>query len=466
MKLPPVAAIASSAKSRLLAAAVLTFVCTLALRVRGISTHFWLLRDQIRDWSIALGPFTDLPLVGPATHVGGYTIGPAFYWILWAIRVTVGPWFDNLPHAGGIGQAILQSGADALLLVAVWRRTGSPWIALTTVVVVATAAYDLCLAALVWNPTMGSMLAKVAIALVLLDWHRGSVARVAATAAVAWIAVHAYTGAIYVTAGVFTAILIDPALRRDWRSARRNALIVAAVVAILQAPYLAHQVSNRFSDQAMAAVSGSVAQILSGAARPEIAKSLDGYVAAFRFIEVAPWRLRWVGWALLVCAGGVAIRYRRDPALLAVTLLPQAAALVGFALFLDDLDDYYYLSLMPPAVLTMVLAVAAVPPPRLARVVGVAMLVGALALVPARARHATTMHRLPQYGVLVDATRKMSRLDQPMRAVQTDIKLPPTSSPEVLYRALGGRIDPSSPWIGVITTEGQVVYHYVGAREP
>ena len=98
----------------------LTFALTLFIRVRGTTTHFWMLWDQIRDWGIALGPFTNLPLVGPPTHFRGFTIGPAFYWILWGIRVTVGPCFENLPHAGGIGQAILQSAADALLLAAVY----------------------------------------------------------------------------------------------------------------------------------------------------------------------------------------------------------------------------------------------------------------------------------------------------------------------------------------------------------
>src|SRR5687768_11235759 len=102
----------------------LTVVLTFAVRVSGVSRHFWLLGDQIRDWAIALRPFESLPLVGPATHVGGYTIGPAFYWILWLIRVVLGPWFQNLPHAGGIGQALLQSGVDALLAAAVWKRTG------------------------------------------------------------------------------------------------------------------------------------------------------------------------------------------------------------------------------------------------------------------------------------------------------------------------------------------------------
>ena len=101
---------------------VVVAVATFVVRTWGITRHSWVLGDQIRDWEIALGPFSRLPLVGPATHVHGYTIGPAFYWVLWAIRVVFGPWFENLPHAGGIGQAALQSAVDALLLIAVWKR--------------------------------------------------------------------------------------------------------------------------------------------------------------------------------------------------------------------------------------------------------------------------------------------------------------------------------------------------------
>src|SRR5438093_6358115 len=93
---------ASSAPRVEAAIVLLVFAFTLTIRIWGISSRFLLLGDQIRDWSIALGSFAELPLVGPATHVHGYTIGPAFYWILWAIRVSVGPWFHNLPHAGGI----------------------------------------------------------------------------------------------------------------------------------------------------------------------------------------------------------------------------------------------------------------------------------------------------------------------------------------------------------------------------
>jgi hypothetical protein len=440
----------------------LTFVLTLTARVWGISTRFWMLGDQIRDWDLAMGRFTDLPLVGPATHVGGYTIGPAFYWILWAIRLCVGPWFDNLPHAGGVGQAILQSAADALLLVAVWRRTGSVWIAVTTVVLLATASYDLALSALVWNPVVGSTLAKAATALVLLEWYRGSTARIALTAAVAWTAVHAYTGAIFVTVSVLTALLADPIARRDWPTLRRTAWTIALVVALLQVPYVAYQVSHQFRDSAMGAVSDSVGRVLSGQAGPQVGASAAGYAAAFRFIQVLPWSVPFLPWVLLVCGAIVAVRYRRDPLLLVMTILPQVLAVAGYALFLAGLDHYYYLSLMPAAVLTLVLGATAVGPPGLTRAIAVALCVAAFALVPARLRYAATVHKMPEYGALVAGSRTVAGRGQPMRAIQTEFKVPPTSDGEVIYRWLGGRIDRKAPWVAVITARGGVVYKEIG----
>jgi hypothetical protein len=439
---------------------VLVFALTLTARVWDVSTRFWMLGDQIRDWSIALRPFSGLPLVGPPTHVGGYTIGPAFYWILWAIRVTVGPFFDNLPHAGGIGQAILQSAADALLLVAVWHRTRSPWIALATVVLVATASYDLSLSAVVWNPIVGSTLAKVATALILLDWPGGSALRSGVTAAVAWSAVHAYTGAIFVACGVFAALLAGAATRSR-RSLAAIAAACAVAVVLLQIPYLVYQVSHGFGDQAMGAVSDSVGRVLSGEAPPRLLASVAGYTGAVAFIQVAPWRVAFLGWFLLGCAAIVAIRFRRDAELLSVVLLPQALAIAGYSFFLAALDDYYYFSLMPAAVLTVVLALTAMPWPSLRQAAAVVLLAGALALVPSRLRHATTMHRMPEYGVLVDASKRISRRHQPMRAIRTRFDLPPTANPEFLYTILGGVIDRHSPWVGIINADGRIDYQLV-----
>lgn len=451
-----------SARRRELAVAAAVFLFTLTIRVWGISTRFQLLGDQIRDWEIALQPLTSLPLVGPPTHVHGYTLGPAFYWILWAIRVMVGPWFQNLPHAGGIGQAILQSAADGLLLVAIWRRIGSVWIALATVIVVATAPFDLSLAAVVWNPTMGSTLAKVATALTLLNWHRGSMAQVVAMCAVAWMAVHSYTGAIYVAVAVYATALIDPLLAGDRKTAIRNAAAIGAVVLVLQLPYLAHRLSHP-NEPAMAAVTGSVADVLSGRGSIRLRDSVTGYLNAVNGIEIEPWHFAFTGWLLLASGIVVALKYRRDAPLLMVTLVPPALAIAGYAFFLSGLDNYYYLSLMPAAVLMVVLALTAVVPTRLIEKVGVLLTVLALAIVPMRRGHAMTINQMPEYGAIVHASRVIANRGISVRAIRTNFKLPPTNDPEFVYRILGGQIDRTSPWVALIEPSGEVAYQNVGA---
>lgn len=418
-----------------------------------------MLWDQIRDWGIALGPFTDLPLVGPPTHFRGYTIGPAFYWVLWTLRVTIGPWFDNLPHAGGIGQALLQSAADALLLAAVWKRTRSLPIALVTVVLVATSAYDIALAPLVWNPVMGSILAKTAIALVLLDWPHGSHGRVAIVSLIAWSAVHSYTGAVYVALGVFAAMVAPWVFERRWRQAAAYAAVIAGAVAVLQLPWAIHRLSSREGEPIMGVVTGSLSQVLTGRASPRVELSLRGYADAFSFIQGFPNRVPAAGWILLAAAVITAVRYRRDPALLTVLLLPQALAIIGYALFQGGLDHYYYLSLMPAAVLTVVLAATAMP--RFANAVASLMLVAALAAVPARLTFAATMHRMPEYAPLVEGSRRAVRQRQPMRAIETEFTLPAPSDPTFVYRILGGAIDPTSPWVARIRKTGDVDFRKV-----
>jgi hypothetical protein len=83
--------------------AVVLFAYLVFFRTRGVADSFWLLGDQIRDWTIALGPWRELPLTGTPSSVGGTSLGPVFYWVLWAIRRVIGPWVDDLPHGGAIG---------------------------------------------------------------------------------------------------------------------------------------------------------------------------------------------------------------------------------------------------------------------------------------------------------------------------------------------------------------------------
>jgi len=449
--------VAANSRTVRLALLSTTFLATFALRIWGVTTYSLVLRDQYRDWEIVQGTFGSLPLLGPATHVGGYTIGPGFYWILWLIRVVVGPWFEYLPHAGGIGQAALQSAVDVLLLAAIWKRTGSVWPALATVTLVATSAFDLSFAATIWNPVVGSLLAKCAIALVLLDWHRREPWRAAVAMGVAWLGVHAYTGAIYVTATVGLAIVVEPLMRRAWAETVRRGAIT-----LLQVPYLWFQVSTQFRNAAMGAVTGSVGQIVAGQAAPELGKSAEGLVSAFRVIQELPFVAPLVPAILVVAAVVVAWRYRRDPTVLLMTVAPTALALVGYSLFLGALDSYYYLSMMTPMVLTVVLAVTTGWTPAVSRALGVAVCVASLLLVPARFERSVTMNRMPQYAPLVKGSRLLAHRRMPLRAVRTTFGLPPTGDPEVIYRLLGGRIDRAAAWMAVIDENGDVTYQAVG----
>lgn len=451
-----------------LASAAAVALATFVLRIWGVTEYSLVLRDQYRDWEIALGPFTDLPLLGPATHVGGYTLGPGFYWILWAIRVVLGPWFENLPHAGGIGQAALQSFVDGVLLVGVWRRTGSTWPAFATVMLVATSGFDMSFAATIWNPVVGAVLAKLGIALLLLDWpHRGPW-RMAATMAVAWLAVHAYTGAVYVAAAVFFAIVAEPLVRRRVRESLAALGIAAATIFVLQIPYLWFQLSNRFRVAAMGAVTESLVRIASGSAAPELTKSVRGLLDAFTWIQIQPFASPGAGVAaaagvvLFAAAMVVAIRFRHDITILSVTLLPLLLSIVGYSLFLGALDAYYYLSLATPVVLTLVLAATSPWPAHVARGVGMMLCVAALLLVPQRFQFSTTVNRMPQYRPLVKGSRVLVHRLMPLRAVRTTFALPPSGDPEVIFRFLGGQIDRKARWMAVIDENGNVTYKDLG----
>ena len=443
--------------ARLVVVSVAVVIGTFVLRVRGIADHFLLLQDQIRDWGVALRPFSELPLVGSPTHVGGYTVGPAFYWILWAIRVIVGPWFHNLPHAGGIGQAMLQSMADALLVVAIWKRAGSIWLALATIVVLATAPFDLSIAAVVWNPVMGEILSKAAIALVLLGWPGRSMWRAAIVTAIAWSAVHAYTGAVFVAVSIFAAMVLQSWMDEGARGASRSAWLIAIVVVLLQVPYVVHRIEQKSEYGGMEAVSVSLTRVATGQDKTRFRDSATTYAASVDSIEASPWSLKVPGLVLLVCGALLAGGYRRDPVLLMVALAPQLLTIIGYAFWVGFLDSYYYLPILPAAIITVVLGLAACLPARAARIAAVAMLACALAAVPSRVA-AAHIFDMPAYRALVKGSRALVGMGQPVRSIETSVPLPPNSDPTFIYKILGGRFDPESHSIAVIQPDGGVVF--------
>jgi hypothetical protein len=176
------------------------------------------------------------------------------------------------------------------------------------------------------------------------------------------------------------------------------------------------------------------------------------------FIALEPWRLPFLGWGLLVAGLLMTVRYRQDRSLLAVTVLPQLLAVGGYAFFLADLNDYYYLSLMPGAMLIVVLAAISSVPARWVNWVAIGCVAVALGSVPGKVRRAATMHRMPEYRLLTEGSRRILSARESVRAIQTDFPMPATADSEFLYTVLGGQIDAASPWSAVITVDGRVVY--------
>ena len=146
-----------------MALAAVFFVYVLSIRTYDVASTFLMLGEQTRDWTIALGSLTELPLAGAPSTAGGRGFGPAYYWLLWLGRVTLGPFMDNLPHAGGVFVALLQSIADTWLLVALSRRVH--WgLALAMCLLIASAPFDIAISSVIWNPPVSAALIKMATA--------------------------------------------------------------------------------------------------------------------------------------------------------------------------------------------------------------------------------------------------------------------------------------------------------------
>ena len=215
----------------------LAFFCYVAwLRTDGISSSFLLLGEQIRDWNLALGHWWDLPLTGTPSGAGGRGWGPSYFWVLWLGRHLVGPFTSNLPHAGGLTIALFQAIADTWLLVALMRRLPLP-LALAAGLAIATQPFEVGLSAAIWNPPVATAFAKMAIAMTLGLEPSASRWRIAAVVTVAWLGVQAHASGLFVAMPIFAALLLEPALKREWTRATDLLVVIVAIVFVLEIPY-------------------------------------------------------------------------------------------------------------------------------------------------------------------------------------------------------------------------------------
>ena len=445
--------------------ALVVFVYLVVLRTRHISETFWLLGDQILYWKMALGSWRDLSLGGGPSSVGGTTLGPAFVWTMWAVRHAVGPWTDNLPHAGGIGLSIIQSAADAVLCLAIWKRFASPALAVAVTLLVATAPYDMALTATIWNPPLAVAFVKLTLALVLLGDRNASVWWGVGATATAILAVQTHSSAVFVAAPAIVSVTARELLAHRRRRALVCACASAAVIVLLETPFLLDLAMHPRKETSPAVVARNVAYTIAhpDALRP--AAAFRAMAAACGFILLRPWTFAWFGPLLATCAALAAFRTRHDVALLGITVAPLLGAVAGFSFWQQAFDHYWFLTVAPSAALTVALALTAWPP--FAPVTASLLAIIVFAAQPSRFADAMTFHRLPVYGPLVRGSKDVRRRASEVRSLDVQLALPPSTDPRFVYEILGGRVTPDAPVAATIESTGHVSFAVtVGEERP
>lgn len=422
----------------------------LAVRLWHMNDTFLMLRDQIRDWRYALGPFSGLPLTGTQSTAGGSSLGPIYYWILWLTRHTIGPFTQNLPHTGAIGLTIVQTLADLFLLHAIRHRTGSLWTALGATLLTATAAHDLAVSSTIWNPSVSVAFSKVAIALLLLQDTVTTARMIGVTVAI-WFSVQAHSAAIFIAAPMLAGYVLRELAGLRFAVALQRLRVMLEVILVLQLPFLYHALTQSSEAAPTRALSGAT-QALSNPATLRFADSANAVARLGANILFAPWTSAW--WVVPVAIAVVVttIRARRDLSMLTATVLPLVVTALGFSLWQGQYDEYWYLPVAPCLAVSMALAVTWWRPER----TGLALVAVVLLAQPWRIRHANQMYRMPQYGAMARGARQIYRQTKVVRKLDVTFPVPPFSDPWFPYQAMGGRIDDAGTFDAVIDEKGNV----------
>ncbi|HJU42788.1 MAG TPA: hypothetical protein VJ691_08230 [Vicinamibacterales bacterium] len=431
-----------------MAVAAIFFLYALSIRVYDIADTFLMLGEQTRDWTIALGGITELPLTGAPSTAGGRGFGPAYYWILWLGRVIAGPFADYLPHAGGFWVALLQSAADTWLLVVLWQRVG-PFLALAMCLTLSSAPFDIAISSVIWNPPVAAALIKMATAMTLSLGDAPPRWKVGVTALLAWMAVQAHLSAVFVAAPL---LLVVAATDRQIRRAR-NFAVIAGVILVLQIPYFINAITSpeaAFGPTVALRTAGNISAF-SVDRSYEAVVNITGEVLTRRVI---PWHLQ----IPTLLAGIItAVRWRRDAPALAVSIGGLLTATVLFASWTRGYDSYWFITLTAAMVLTYGLAIAAIPSRRAVHAAGAALLAMMAWLQPERIEQSKAFFKYPPYRTMRIASYQLAAREPVLRDIRVNFEgAHPTMDKYFIYRILGGRIDPSAPKRAFVNADGSV----------
>ncbi len=463
----------SEVRSKVLFAFILSLLLCLYsfyFRTFQVTEHFHLLGDQVRDWNWAVKPFRELPLVGTPTSQGGYCLGPIFYWTLWLIRITIGPFYESLPHAGGIGLAAIHSIADGILLLAILKR-GIPIIASVAIMLLLVSSpFETSLSGTIWNPGLSVSFVEVATALFLMIPNSHWALKTLLTTTAAWLAVQSHTQAIFFALSLLVYLIVEPwIVAGPSRLALKRLLIIIAVILVLQIPYFIEL--NKRHDVPQEQLGIVTTSFNSLVTKPS---SVHPYASFTTLVDAlaelfGPHLSRTLVIVLILVAGGaLLIGYRKNHEILAVTLLPLFLTWLGYSfLSVGTLYTYWYMNLMPSLVLLILFGFMKSSFYKLDKVSPVlSLFVLLLALVSQPSRLATRAQSVsyPYYAAMVRGAKEIVRNGAPVRSV-----IPPSYpnkvEPSYLVQWLGGRVEESAGLIAIIGKDGSVTYQAVADEQ-
>lgn len=442
---------------RLAAIAGALFLYVLWIRVYDVSSTFLMLGEQTRDWTVALGGLTDLPLVGAPSTAGGRGFGPSYYWLLWIGRMLLGPFMDNLPHAGGVTVALLQSIADTWLFLALSRRVH--WgLALAMCLLIASAPFDIAISSVIWNPPVAASLIKMAMAMALTLTATSPRWQIALAACLAWMAVQSHLSAIFVAAPLLAALALrsfyerSTDVQRTFYDRMKPTLMVLGVVLALQIPFA---ISILREPTAPVGPSSAIASLTNPKSfRPWAAyDSVSGITG--NLVWPSPDSFKFTYPTLLVGLI-VAFRYRRDLLVVGMTIGAVVVATLLFTTSTRSYDGYWFLTLTAAFTLTFGMAVAAIPSKLVVKWIGFALLAYVAWLQPPRIADSTRFFKYPQYEIMLRASRQLVRQAPVVRDIKVRFEVHPTMDRQFIYKILGGRIDGSAMYTAVFNSDGSV----------
>ena len=465
-------------RSARVAVAAVFFLYVLGIRTYDVVDTFLMLGEQTRDWTIALGGISELPLTGAPSTAGGRGFGPVYYWILWLGRHLIGPFTDNLPHAGGITVALVQSIADVWLLLVLWTRVG-PSLALAMGLLIASAPFDIAISSVIWNPPVSAALIKMATAMALSLGATPPLWKIGATAALAWLAVQAHTSAIFVTAPLLLALVLQraspqappqprwaqqstqplwPQQPPPWRQTFRfvdlikKTGLIAAVILLLQIPYFIAIAKDPSAPAGPTAALDTIANTQNF----RIDRSFGVVVNSTGELLVRQMNNWQFQVPTLVAALTVLVAWRHDLVLLALSVGGIAGATILFSTWTRGYDSYWFLTLTTGMVLIYGMAIAAAPSRKAVQWIGIALLAGVALLQPMRISESTVFFKYPQYRPMRLASYALASQAPAVRDIRMTYDVHPTMDKYFMYQILGGRIDPSAPQRAFFNSDGTI----------